>query len=102
MQRLVRVRGWDRLSPKQQGLAEALLSLYLTTVYAYSGLQKLNPSFTRDTAAWLLQPPFHWLHLEQTVAAHDLWVPFGTVMGVNVLGAIHSIQACLPAMRAQR
>jgi 3-oxoacyl-[acyl-carrier protein] reductase len=24
---------------------------------------------------------------------------FGTVMGVNVLGAIHSIQACLPAMR---
>jgi 3-oxoacyl-[acyl-carrier protein] reductase len=26
---------------------------------------------------------------------------FGTVMGVNVLGAIHSIQACLPSMREQ-
>jgi hypothetical protein len=34
MERLVRVRGWSRLTPAQQSLAESLLGLYLEMLAA--------------------------------------------------------------------
>ena len=52
--------------------ALALLRLYVVTVYAYSGLQKLNAEFVHGTGPWLLEPVLGWLQLDGFVGAHAL------------------------------
>lgn len=65
MQRLVRVRGWSRLSTGEQTLAEALLSLYLETLAVTNG---------EPDAAVLLAASEAWLavlHLRALPAGFD-------------------------------
>lgn len=62
-----------------RSLALSPTRLYVITVYAYAGLQKLNPVFSHDTAPWLLHPVLNLFHAESFLGRHDLW----TVLAVG-------------------
>jgi hypothetical protein len=65
MERLVRVRGWDRLTPSEQTLAEALLDLYLETLAAT--IKEPEPEIVlASSEAWLTV-----LHLKALPSGFD-------------------------------
>jgi hypothetical protein len=59
--------------PRSREPVLALLRVYLVSVYAYSGVQKLNPGFVDGIAPWLVQPATGWIGLPPDVGNHELW-----------------------------
>jgi hypothetical protein len=83
----------DRFLP----LALALMSLYVTVLYAYSGLQKLNPVFTHATGPWLLDPILRPLGLLPFVRSHSLLTPLSALLGC--IEASLAVLLWVPALR---
>src|SRR5262249_3790059 len=67
-------------------VALALLRLYVVTLYAYSGLQKLNASFVHEIAPTLVDPVLHRIGITPPPAGAEAWVPIAVPM-VPVAGS---------------
>lgn len=85
------------LIPAHRGIVLALLRLYVVSTYAYSGLQKLNPSFVHEVAPWLMQPALSWGGLTPQTLGDPAWIAIGISMAL--LEASLAILLTLPRTR---
>jgi hypothetical protein len=71
------------LTTDRSSVVLALLRLYVISLYAYSGLQKLNPGFIEGVAPWLLEPALGWTRLAPYVASDETRVVLGVATALT-------------------
>ena len=78
--------------------ALTVLRWYVVSIYAYSGLQKLNPSFVLDVAPWLTRPLLDWSGIAARVEGDEVWTAIGIAMALTE--ASLALLLVLPRTRA--
>ena len=75
--------GLAAAAPSRRLSALTLLRLYVVSIYAYSGLQKFNPSFVLDVAPWLARPMLDWTGLTDRIAGDGAWTAVGIAIALT-------------------